>query len=195
MNRRSIILFALSISLAFRTLAAPTQQERADWSSFFATAEAHGTIVVVDNRNGKDAAAFVYDAERAGRRYSPASTFKIPHSLFALDAGILRDEFQVIRWDGVQRSIEAWNGDQNLRSAMRNSTVWVYEGFARKLGDAREAAYMRNIAYGNALRQVRNLSGSKATWQFRQMNKYRSCAISMVMNCHSRSSINGSSRT
>lgn len=159
MNRRSIILFALSIALAFRTLAAPTQQERADWSSFFATAEAHGTIVVVDNRNGKDAAAFVYDAERAGRRYSPASTFKIPHSLFALDAGILRDEFQVIRWDGVQRSIEAWNGDQNLRSAMRNSTVWVYEGFARQLGDAREAAYMRNIAYGNAV-----AAGEKPFW-------------------------------
>jgi len=38
MNRRSLILFALSIVLAFRTLAAPTQQERADWSSFFATA-------------------------------------------------------------------------------------------------------------------------------------------------------------
>jgi beta-lactamase class D len=37
------------------------------------------------------------------------STFKIPHSLFALDAGILRDEFQVIPWDGVKHPIEAWN--------------------------------------------------------------------------------------
>jgi beta-lactamase class D len=110
----------------------------------------------VDNRNGKDA-AFVYDAERAGRRYSPASTFKIPHSLFALDAGILRDEFQVIRWDGVQRSIEAWNGDQNLRSAMRNSTVWVYD-LPESLA-MREAAYMRNIAYGNAV-----AAGEKPFW-------------------------------
>lgn len=195
MNRRSIILFALSISLAFRTLAAPTQQERADWSSFFATAEAHGTIVVVDNRNGKDAAASVYDAERAGRRYSPASTFKIPHSLFALDAGILRDEFQVIRWDGVQRSIEAWNGDQNLRSAMRNSTVWFTRDLPESLAMHVKLPTCETLHMATPLRQVRNLSGSKATWQFRQMNKYRSCAISMVMNCHSRSSINGSSRT
>ena len=149
MNRRSLILLTLSVVLASGAFAAPISQEREDWSSFFATADAHGTIVVVDSRSGHDV-AFVYDSKRAGRRYSPASTFKIPHSLFALDAGILRDEFQVIRWDGVKRSIEAWNEDQNLRSAMRNSTVWVYEGFAQQLGDARETAYMRKIAYGNA---------------------------------------------
>ena len=158
MYRRSLILFSLSIVLAFRTLAASASQERADWSSFFTTAEAHGTIVVVDNRNGKEV-AFVYDSERAGRRYSPASTFKIPHSLFALDAGILRDEFQVIPWDGIKRSIEVWNEDQNLRSAMRNSTVWVYERFARQLGDARETEYMRKIAYGNAV-----AGGGKPFW-------------------------------
>jgi len=158
MNRRSLILFALSVFLAFGALAAPTSLERTDWSSFFAAAEARGTIVVWDNRNGSDV-AFVYDPERAGRRYSPASTFKIPHSLFALDAGILRDEFQVIPWDGVKRSIEAWNEDQNLRSAMRNSTVWVYEGFARQLGDMRETAYMQKIAYGNAV-----AGGSKPFW-------------------------------
>ena len=157
MNRRSLILFALSIVLAFGALAAPTSQERTDWSSFFAAAEAHGTIVVWDNRNGSDV-AFVYDPERAGRRYSPASTFKIPHSLFALDAGILRDEFQVIPWDGVKRSIAEWNEDQNLRSAMRNSTVWIYEIFARRLGDAREIGYMRKIAYGNAVNQRAKLT-------------------------------------
>lgn len=158
MNRPSLILFALSIFLAFGALAAPASQERADWSRFFAAAEAQGTIVVLDNRHGKEV-AFVYDSERAGRRYSPASTFKIPHSLFALDAGILRDEFQVIPWDGIKRSTEAWNEDQNLRSAMRNSTVWVYERFARQLGDAREIEYMRKIAYGNAV-----AGGSKPFW-------------------------------
>lgn len=150
MNRRALILLALSIILAFRALAAPTSHERTDWSSFFAAADAHGTIVVVDNRSGNDV-TFVFDTERAGRRYSPASTFKIPHGLFALDAGILRDEFQVIPWDGVKRSTAAWNEDQNLRSSMRNSTVWVYEGFARQLGDTRETAYMRKIDYGNAV--------------------------------------------
>lgn len=94
---------------------------------------------------------FVYDSKRVGRRFSPASTFKIPHSLFALDSGVVRDEFQIIPWDGVQRSIPAWNHDQTLRSAMRNSTVWVYQEFAQKIGTKRERNYMRKINYGNAL--------------------------------------------
>lgn len=72
----------------------------------------------------------------AATRHLPASTFKIPHALFALDAGLVRDEFQVFRWDGTQRDIESWNRDQDLRSSMRNSTVGVYQEFARELGEA-----------------------------------------------------------
>lgn len=125
-------------------------QDRPDWASFFSDADAQGTIVVLDTRSGNDV-LFVHDTERAARRFTPASTFKIPHSLFALDARILRDEFQVISWDGIKRPIEAWNENQTLRSAMRNSTVWVYERFAQQLGDQRLADYIRRIGYGNAL--------------------------------------------
>ena len=158
MNRRRLIVCALSIVVASVACAASASQERSDWSSFFSDADAQGTIVVVDARSNNDV-VFVYDSERAGRRYSPASTFKIPHSLFALDAGILRDEFQVVPWDGVKRPIEAWNQDQDLRSAMRNSTVWVYEQFAQQLGDKRETDYMRKIGYGNEV-----TGGGKPFW-------------------------------
>ena len=158
MNRRRLIAFALSIFLAPGAFAASTPQERTDWSAFFSDADAHGTIVVVDARS-KNEVTLVYDSARANRRYTPASTFKVPHSLFALDAGILRDEFQVIPWDGVKRSIEGWNEDQNLRSAMRHSTLWVYEQFAAKLGDKLETGYMRKIGYGNAV-----ATGGKPFW-------------------------------
>jgi len=94
--------------------------------------------------------AGVFDEARARRRYSPASTFKIPHTLFALDAGVVRDEFQVFPWDGTNRWLDTWNHDQNLRSAMRNSVVWVYQKFAREIGEEREGLYLRKINYGNA---------------------------------------------
>ena len=158
MNRRNIILTALTAGFAQVALAAPQLQEKTEWSRFFREADAQGSIVVLDAR-GKSGDALVYNAARAERRYTPASTFKIPHSLFALDAGVLRDEFQVIPWDGVKRSQPAWNQDQNLRSAIRNSTVWVYERFAKELGDARETAYMRKIGYGNAV-----ATGEKPFW-------------------------------
>ncbi|MEG0938580.1 MAG: class D beta-lactamase [Comamonas sp.] len=158
MNRRNLVLSALAAGFAQVTVAGPQFQEMAEWSRFFTKADAQGGIVVLDARD-KSETTLVYNVSRAEQRYSPASTFKIPHSLFALDAGLLRDEFQVIPWDGVKRPTAAWNADQNLRSAMRNSTVWVYERFAKELGDARETAYMRKIGYGNAL-----ATGDKPFW-------------------------------
>lgn len=158
MNRRSLVLSALAAGAAPLAVAGPKFQEMTEWSRFFSAAEARGSIVVIDAREQSEK-TLVYNASRAGQRYSPASTFKIAHSLFALDAGLLRDEFQVIPWDGVKRSMTAWNADQTLRSAMRNSTVWVYEGFANELGEARESAYLRKMGYGNAL-----VTGGKPFW-------------------------------
>jgi beta-lactamase class D len=102
------------------------QQERPDWAHFFKEASVEGTIVVADERTDGGSTG-IYDEARARKRYSPASTFKIPHSLFALDAVVVRDEFQVLPWDGTKRWLDTWNHDQNLRSAMRNFVVWVYQ--------------------------------------------------------------------
>jgi beta-lactamase class D len=158
MNRRNLVLFALAAGFAQVSMADPQFQEMTKWSRFFSAADARGSIVVLDTRDGSDT-TMVYNVSRAEQRYSPASTFKIPHSLFALDAGLLHDEFQVIPWDGLKRPTTAWNADQTLRSAMRNSTVWVYERFAKELGEARETAYMHKIGYGNAL-----VTGDKPFW-------------------------------
>ena len=122
---------------------------RSDWKQFFDQVQVDGTMVVLDRR-GNAKSTLIYNAERAKRKYVPASTYKIPHSLFALDAGVVRDEFQIIKWDGKVRSYPAWNADQNLRSAMRHSAVWVYQQFADDIGDAREHEYMKKINYGNA---------------------------------------------
>ena len=123
--------------------------ERTDWGRFFSDVKAKGTMVVADERQA-NRNLFVFDEARANKRYSPASTFKIPHTLFALDAGSVHDEFQVFEWDGVTRGFAAHNQDQNLRSAMRNSAVWVYERFAKDLGEDKARRYLKQIDYGNA---------------------------------------------
>ena len=73
--------------------------------SFFSEFQAKGTIVVADERQ-TDRVILVFDQVRSEKRYSPASTFKIPHTLFALDAGAARDEFQVFRWDGIKEALQ-----------------------------------------------------------------------------------------
>lgn len=138
---------ALLAALAPVARADVPPRERADWARLFADAGVRGTVVVVDERVDS---TWVHDPARGRTRFLPASTFKLPHALFALDAGVVRDEFQVFRWDSTRHAIASWNGDQDLRSSMRHSVVWVYQDFARRLGEARERAYLRRIGYGNA---------------------------------------------
>jgi beta-lactamase class D len=138
-------------ALAFLPIcrAQEKQPARPDWEHFFKEASADGTIVVADERTDGGSPG-VYDEARSRKRYPPASTFKIPHAVFALDAGAVRDEFQIFKWDGTHRDIESWNHDQDLRSSMRYSVVWVYQRFAREIGIEREGQYLRKINYGNA---------------------------------------------
>lgn len=120
-----------------------------DWGSIFAKFDAEGTMVVLDQRV-EPPSRHVYNPARAATRLSPASTFKIPHTLFALDAGAIADEFQVFEWDGVVRSYAPQNQDQDLRAAMRNSALWVFEIIAAELGEPRAKQYLEQISYGNA---------------------------------------------
>ena len=55
----------------------------------------------------------------------------------------------MLKWDGIERSISGHNQVQNLRSAMRNSTLWVYQRFAKHIGEAKARFYLRDSKYGN----------------------------------------------
>lgn len=144
---RAHILSILFLAFVFPAYAAP--QERSEWGRFFDQFDGKGTIVVDDERENVRSVS-VYAPVRAHKRFSPASTFKIPHTLFALEAGVVRDEFQVFKWDGVERSFPGHNRDQDLRSAMRVSALWVYQGFAEQIGGERARAYLKQTEYGNA---------------------------------------------
>ncbi|MGJ8673841.1 class D beta-lactamase [Rubritalea sp.] len=143
------LTIALLLIPSYQAVAQDSIIDRQEWQAIFSQFDAEGTLVVVDEREGSRG-TFVFNKERAEKRVSPASTFKIPHALFAIDAGVVLDEFQVIPWDGKKRSYEVWNHDQTLRSSVRNSVVWVYEVFEGEIGEEREREYMEEIHYGNA---------------------------------------------
>ena len=90
------------------------------------------------------------DKERSGEDKLPASTFKVPNSLIALETGVVADpDKDVFKWDGVTRSIEAWNKDHTLRSAIAASVVPVYQEIARRIGMERMQKYVELLDYGN----------------------------------------------
>ena len=83
-------------------------------------------------------------------RLLPASTFKIPHALAALDAGVLSGPDEMMKYDGSALSLAAWRRDHTLASAMRDSVVWYFQRVAERLGAAREGEYLKKFDYGNA---------------------------------------------
>ena len=91
---------------------------------------------------------FIYNLERASRRYSPASTFKIMNSLIALETNVAPDENMVIAWDGIERRPE-WNKDMNMRDAFRVSCVPYYQEIARRIGQTDMQKALDSVAYGN----------------------------------------------
>jgi beta-lactamase class D len=81
---------------------------------------------------------------------SPASTFKIPHALIALDTGVVTDVDATRPWDGRTYWIESWHRDHSLRTAIYESVVWFFKGTAREIGRARMREYLVALDYGNA---------------------------------------------
>ncbi|MBR1124096.1 class D beta-lactamase [Bradyrhizobium lablabi] len=90
------------------------------------------------------------DKVRATQAQLPASTFKIPNSIIALETGVVKDpDKDVFKWDGVKRAIEPWNQDHTLRSAIAASAVPVYQEIARRIGPERMQKYVDLFEYGN----------------------------------------------
>jgi beta-lactamase class D len=105
-----------------------------------------GTFILRDLENGK---TFIYNQKLANEGKAPQSTFKIPNALIGLQVKAVRDEYEVKRWDGVKRSIDVWNQDHTLASAMRYSTVWYYQDLARTIGEASMQEWLEKCSYGN----------------------------------------------
>lgn len=82
-------------------------------------------------------------------RVSPQSTFKIPHAIAALDAGVIEDETALLKYDGRPLERPAWRRDHTLATAIHYSVLWYFQEMARRLGADRERAYLEAFDYGN----------------------------------------------
>lgn len=139
---KTIIIFILLSAIIF-----PQKEEtRNDLKKFFDEYQHDGCFVLYDLNNDS---YIKYNPERCGERFIPASTFKIFNSLAALESGAVKDETQIIKWDGKKRFIDEWNQDLNLRDAYKYSAVWVYQELARRIGYERMKAFINENHYGN----------------------------------------------
>jgi beta-lactamase class D len=114
------------------------------------------TFVLLDPSTGE---TLVHGRERAETPFLPASTFKIPNTLMALEERVADGPgFRLTRDPSVAPEQPwwpaSWMGDPTLEEAFHGSVVWYYQELARRLGPAAMEGWLDALGYGNGDRSA-----------------------------------------
>lgn len=121
---------------------------RDDLVEVFSDAGADGTFVLYDVAGDR---LVTVNARRAEQPFVPASTFKIPHSLIALETGAVADEHEIVPYGDEPQPVAAWEQDMALPEAVRGSNVPVFQELANRIGAEAEQDWLVRLDYGNTL--------------------------------------------
>ncbi len=141
------LLAAFTLTLLPGFNVGSTTVIRSDLKSIYESYKVDGSFILFDQKNDQYT---IYNQQQTTQLFTPASTFKICNSLIALSTGVIKDENEVLKWDGVDRQLPAWNKDTDMRNAFKNSTVWFYQELARRTGPKRMKEWLDKAHYGNA---------------------------------------------
>jgi beta-lactamase class D len=136
---------ALLLLMLFFMFPSPAAAGDAALAGLFARKGVMGTLVLSSLKSGR---TIVHNDERASRRFSAASTFKILNTLIALEEKVATGKDHLIRWDGRRHDLADWNRDQTLESAFRVSCVWYYQELALRIGADKYRDYLNRSGYG-----------------------------------------------
>jgi D-alanyl-D-alanine dipeptidase len=141
------IVFYLEEKKKPKTISEAKIKEDKSLKKFFDEAGVTGGIYLYDLDKNQFT---IFDRQRMDTGFVPASTSKIIHSLIFLDSGALRDENEVLKWDGTKHWVKAWEQDHNLRSAFKVSAVWFYVESSKRISQNKMQHYYAAANYGNA---------------------------------------------
>ncbi len=136
------------------------------------SAQVTGAILIYDAQ--KDI-YYSNDFEWAKKGQLPASTFKVPHAMIALECGVVENDTSLLKWDGKKRAFKVWEQDLTLHDAFHFSCVPCYQEVARKIGAERMNKYLKQFDYGNMVVDTSNmddfwLEGDSRINQFQQID-------------------------
>jgi beta-lactamase class D len=149
LTRRATLGFsvgAIAMMACGRDPSAASSTERADLEAVFAENGLAGTFVLYDV--AADHLTLV-DGKRAGRRFVPASTFKIANTIIALETGVVKDENEIIPYGGQPQPFKTWEKDMSMREAIALSAVPIYQELARRIGLDRYREWLARLDFGN----------------------------------------------
>ncbi len=115
-----------------------------EFNKILASLKVKGSILIYDFT---DKTYYSNDFSWAKTRFIPASTFKIPNSIIALETGVIKNESDVFKWNGEKRWNKKWEQDLTFKDAFQVSCVPCYQEVARKIGVERMKDYLKKLNY------------------------------------------------
>lgn len=142
------------------------------WQAILDTAQLDGSILLFNPQEGR---YYSNDFSSIRQGSLPASTFKIPNSIIALETGVVADDSTLFSWDGSPRRMAIWEQDLIFRQAFQFSCVPCYQDVARRIGADRMNDYLDRLAYGQMRVDTANidrfwLEGSSAISPWEQID-------------------------
>ena len=88
------------------------------------------------------------------QRHAPYSSFKIPHTLIALETGAAKSVDEKIVWVPAKRPAKdfwpaTWKQDQTLVSAFKHSAAWYYQELVSRITSEQYEKWLAQFSYGN----------------------------------------------
>ncbi|HLD51958.1 MAG TPA: penicillin-binding transpeptidase domain-containing protein [Sediminibacterium sp.] len=131
------LLVILNVGLFFAACSPNNVQVNEEIGKYFDSTGVKGTFALFDNGTGDFT---IYNLNRyKDSAYSPASTFKVVHSLIALETGVVSDEKMTIQLDSAV----------TMETAFKNSIVPYYQEVARRIGKDTMQFWLDSLQYGN----------------------------------------------
>lgn len=152
-----------------------SQIQSPKFQSILDSADVKGAILIYDLK--KDSYySNDFEWSRAGKL--PASTYKIPNSIIALETGVVENDSTLFKWNGQERALKVWEQDLIFRDAFHFSCVPCYQDVARKIGVKRMNAYLSKLSFGDMKVDSTNidsfwLEGESKISQFQQVDFLR----------------------
>lgn len=142
----SLFLPALSVAEVCRTI------EPIDTGSYVTDIGTRKVIFVAVDFKEKNCR--VINKQGLTQRYGPYSSFKIPHTLIALETGAVKSIDERIKWDQVKHPAKSfwpatWKQSHTLASAFKHSVVWYYQELVPRIKPIQYKEWLTKFHYGN----------------------------------------------
>jgi beta-lactamase class D len=142
--KRLFYLFLLCTVNLYSQDQKPAEVLKPEFKSILANLKVKGSILIYDSKNN---AYYSNDFAWAKTGIIPASTFKIPNSIIALETGVIANDSVVFKWNGEKRNFKKWEQDLTFKQAFQVSCVPCYQEIARKVGIKRMKSYLEKLNY------------------------------------------------